>query len=79
MLRLFGEHDMEREISQCRPEEILVDQGAMHHAFCCTIKVIEYFDTTTGIQTATIDRQDYVDGNRPSVRFIRMFRVGLDG
>ena len=78
MLRLFNEHEMEQKISQYTPEERIVDQGAMHHAFCCTIKVFEYFETDSCIQVATFHVQIYAAPGKPSTRTVRMFRDGLN-
>ena len=78
MLHRFSQHDMEQTLSRCSVEETLVDQGYMHHAFCCTINLLEYFEPGTGIQVATLYQQTYVDNSRTPVRFIRMFRVGTD-
>jgi len=78
MLRLFNEHHLDQVLLECRSNKQTVDQGEMHHAFCCTITLTEFFEPATNSQVATIHRQDYVDPDRNPVEVIRMFRVGKD-
>jgi hypothetical protein len=56
----------------------LVDQGPMHHQFCCKTTIVEYFDPSSAVQVATYHHQDYVDPAQSPVITLRMFRVGQD-
>ena len=77
MNRLLQEHGIEQTISGCRTEETLVDQGRMHHAFCCAIKIIEYFDPTTGDPIASLVVQTFIDPSRAPVRIFKMCVIGV--
>jgi hypothetical protein len=78
MRRLYAQHDIDSVISNCKTEEAIADQGAMHHAFCCTITVVEYFEPDTGLPVATIHRQVYVDHSKATISTVRMFRFEID-
>jgi hypothetical protein len=74
--RLFQEHNMEQEMANwIQTSETLVDQGEMHHGFCCKILTLEYSEPTN-LPVATIDRQTNVGGS--TVLQIRRLRIGHD-
>jgi hypothetical protein len=75
MIRLWVEHDMDQKLSQCAPPlDTTVDQGVMHHTFCCTIKISEFFEPGTSLPLAILHQQIPVNG-RAQQRFIRAFRL----
>jgi len=75
--RLSQEHNIVHEMaSWIQTSETLVDQGEMHHGFCCKIWTLEYNEPQTDLPVATIDRQTYVGGR--TVLQIRRLRIGND-
>jgi hypothetical protein len=75
--QLFKEHNIEQKMkSWIQSSEIFVDQGEMHHGFCCKIWTVEYSEPQTQLPIATIDRQVYVGGR--TVLQVRRLRIDND-